>query len=163
MLNALDDWDTIHRYALTNRADLEPIVPAVSPLTAGLLGVPQVARQWLKDVLFALSALPPNYPLLDEPADAAVLEALGIDPPTARAHVRSTLPGYLQYERWLREQTAEGRLVAARDCRDGIIAAAATAHATDWGLLHAMLAQPVSAPAGGRGIFAFSITPLVKR
>jgi len=163
MLNTLDDWDTIHRYALTNRADLEPIVPAVSPLTVGLLGVPQVPRQWLKDVLFALSALPPSYPLLDEPADAAVLKELGIDPPTARAHVRSALPGYLQYERWLREQTTEGRLAAARDRHDGIIAAAATAHATDWGLLYAMLAQPVSNPVGGTGIFAFSITPLVKR
>ena len=35
MLNTLDDWDTVHRYALTNRANLEPIVPAISPLTAG--------------------------------------------------------------------------------------------------------------------------------
>jgi hypothetical protein len=161
MLNTLDDWDTIHRYALTNRADLEPIIPAISPLTAGLLGVPQVPRQWLKDVLFALSALPPGYPLLDEPADAAVLEELGIDPPTARAYVRRALPGYLQYERWLREQTTEGRLAAARDRQDSITAA--TAHATDWALLHAMLARPASGPVGGTGIFAFSITPLVKR
>ena len=163
MLNTLDDWDTVHRYALSNRADLEPIVPAISPLTAGLLGIPQVPRQWLKDVLFALSALPPSYPLLDEPADAAVLEELGIDPPTARAHVRSALPSYLHYERWLREQTAEGRLAAARDRHDSIIAAAAKAHATDWGLLHAMLAQPATSPVGSTGIFAFSITPLVKR
>jgi hypothetical protein len=54
-------------------------------------------------------------------------------------------------------------LAAARDRHDGIIAAAARAHAIDWGLLHAMLAQPVSNPVSSTGIFAFSITPLVKR
>ena len=163
MLNTLDDWDTIHRYALTNRGDLEPIVPALSPLTVGLLGVPQVPRQWLKDVLFALSALPPHYPLLDEPADAAVLEELGVDQQSARAHVRSELPSYLNYERWLREQTTARRLAVARDRNDTIVEAAALAHATDWGLLHAILAKPASTPVSGTGVFAFSITPLVKR
>jgi hypothetical protein len=163
MLNTLDDWDTVHRYALANRADLEPIVPAISPLTAGLLGVPQVARQWLKDVLFALSALPPSYSLVHEAADDTVPEQLGIDPPTARAHVRDLLPGYLQYERWLRERTTEERLNSARGQEGAVITAAATAHATDWGLLHAMLARPGANPASGTGIFAFSITPLVQR
>ena len=114
-------------------------------------------------MLFALSALPPSYPLLDEPADAVALETMGIDPPTARAHVRNALPSYLQYERWLREQTVNEPLAAARNGADGITAAAATAHATDWALLHAMLAQAPSAPVAGTGIFAFSITPLVKR
>jgi hypothetical protein len=114
-------------------------------------------------VLFALSALPPEYSLVEEPADAEMLERLGIDPPAARAHVRSTLPGYLEYERWLRERTTDERLESARGRADTVMAGAATAHATDWALLHAALAEPVANPRSGTGLFAFSITPLVKR
>ena len=161
MLNNLDDWDTVYHYALANRSDLEAIVPAISPSTVGFLGVPQLPRQWLKDVLFALSALPPEYPLLDEAADTAVLERLGVDPATARAHVRTTLPGYLDYERWLRRRTTDDRLESARTPHESV--ATTHAHATDWGLLHAMLSQPAATQVAKPGIFAFSITPLVKR
>jgi hypothetical protein len=163
-LNNLDDWDTVHRYALANRDGLEPIVPAISPLSAGLLGVPNLPRQWLKDILFALSALPSMYPLVDEPADALVLERLGIDPAVARTHVRDALPSYLEYERWLRERTTDERLQAGRrEEETALMAAAATAHDTDWALLHAILAQSGSNEGAKTGVFAFSITPLVKR
>jgi hypothetical protein len=143
--------------------DLEPIVPAVSPETVGLLGVPQLPRQWLKDVLFALSALPPDYPLVNEPADGEVLEQLGIDPKLARAHVRSAVPNYLAYEQWIRERTTESQLESARNAKVANTTVAPFAHTCDWGLLHAMLSEFDRAPVDKPGLFAFSITPLVSR
>jgi hypothetical protein len=161
MLNTLDDLDTVYRYAVANRADLEPIVPAVSPTTIGLLGVPQLPRQWLKDVLFGLSALPPQYPLVDESADREVLEHLGIDPKLARAYVRSAVPNYLDYERWIGERTTERCLELARNAEATTVAT--IAHRCDWALLHSMLSGPDRTPVSKPGVFAFSITPLVSR
>jgi hypothetical protein len=161
MLNTFDDLDTVYRYAVANRVDLEPIVPAVSPTTIGLLGVPQLPRQWLKDVLFALSALPPKYPLVDESADREVLGHLGIDPKLARAYVRSAVPNYLDYERWIRERTTEARLESARNAE--VATVATIAHICDWALLHSMLSESDRAPVSKPGVLAFSVTPLVSR
>jgi hypothetical protein len=161
MLNTLDDLDTVYRYAVANRADLEPIVPAVSPTTIGLLGLPQLPRQWLKDVLFGLSALPPQYPLVDESADREVLEHLGIDPKLARAYVRSAVPNYLDYERWIRERTTERCLESARNAE--VTTVATIAHRCDWALLHSMLSGPDRVRVNKPGVFAFSVTPLVSR
>lgn len=163
MLNTLDDLHTVYRYALANRMDIEPIVPAVSPTTTGLLGVPQLPRQWLKDVLFALSALPAEYPLVEESADSEVLEGLGIDPKLARAYVRRVVPNYLDYERWIHERTTEARLESVRKTEVAKTAVATIAHACDWALLHSMLSNLDRAPVSKAGVFAFSITPLVQR
>lgn len=163
MLNNYDDWHTLHRYVLRFRDALEPIVPAISPTTTGAMGAPQLPRQWLKDLLAALGALPPGYALTHEPADELVLDLLGVDPLAARAYVARELPTYLAYEKWI--------AATARKSPDAIVWSATPlssaaevdrVHEYDWGLLHSTICNYGGDRARRKGVHAFEITGLLK-
>jgi hypothetical protein len=141
MLNNLDDWMAVYRYVGEYRDRLEPIVPAIGPGITGPLGVVVLPRLWLKAVLGVANALPPDYPLATEPADEAVLRALGIAPADAARFLIAAFPTYVGFESWIREQT--GPVSAARVAAvNALLSPAATdaAHAYDWDLLHRTLA-----------------------
>lgn len=156
MLNNLDDWEAVRRYALEHRETLEPIVPAISPGTTGPLGVVHLPRWWMKRFLRAAGALPAGYAHAEEPADRAVLERLGIDPAAAEAFVAAELPAYVAFEAWIRGAADTAQIAAANAAvAAGTIAAV---EAYDRALLHEMLrARRAADPAAvqAAGIFAF--------
>ena len=159
MLNNLDDWMAVQRYAERWHDD-ERIVPAIDPATAGPLGIAHLPRLWLKTILRSYAILPDGYALADEPADREVPAALGLDPDVTTRYLASARPAYVQFERWVRAQTRA--LDAARvAAANGALAPAAiaAAHAYDWELLHrtitALPVPPSSAPLRREGIRPF--------
>lgn len=108
LLNALDDWATLHEGLAARRGTpVPPIVPAVSTQSTGLLGLMHVPRFWTKATLAAAGALYPDWRSgTDSPLDMWFCEAIGLDLPAAIAHVRAEFPTYVAFEAWLAEHAA---------------------------------------------------------
>jgi hypothetical protein len=108
LLNALDDWATVHEALLAQRGRTPaPIVPAVSTQSTGLLGLMHVPRFWMKATLAANGALYPDWRSgTDSPLDMWFCEAIGLDLDAAIAHVRGAQPTYVAFEAWLAEHAA---------------------------------------------------------
>jgi hypothetical protein len=133
MLNNYDDWDTVHAYVSAHAGGCEPIVPAISPLTVGLLNAPQLPRHWIKAVLGAFSALPHGYALEHEDADVRAVVALGVDPAADRDYLRTERPTYVAYEAWIRARSTAVETDAAALTLDE--PSVVRAHVYDWALL----------------------------
>lgn len=104
LLNAMDDWMTLHRYVVAHRGQaLEPIVPAVSSLASGPLGLLHLPRLWAKAVIKAVGALPEGYNSGKGPIDEQLAQAIGMDLAESVRFTSETLPSYLDYEQWVRE------------------------------------------------------------
>jgi hypothetical protein len=108
LLNALDDWATLHEALMAQRGKpAGPVVPAVSTQSTGLLGLMHVPRFWMKATLAANGALYPDWRSgTDSPLDMWFCEAIGLDLDAAIAHVRAARPTYVAFEAWLAENAA---------------------------------------------------------
>jgi hypothetical protein len=104
LLNALDDWATVHADVKARRGTaIQPIVPAVSSQSVGPLGLMHLPRFWMKATLAAADAL---YDTWNSGAksgfDVWFCETIGIDLEAAKAHVDAELPTYLEFEVWVK-------------------------------------------------------------
>jgi hypothetical protein len=79
------------------------IVPLIPSNVAGPLGVLHLPRLWLKIVLYAAGRLPEGYRHGTGGFDELLCVNLGIDRDALIAHVENERPGYLAFERWVRE------------------------------------------------------------
>ncbi len=102
LLNALDDWATVHAAVLARDArPLGHIVPAISSQSAGPLGLLHLPRLWLKALLSAAGALYPGWVSGQASGfDRAFAAEVGCDLDAVIAHVHATLPSYPQFEAW---------------------------------------------------------------
>ncbi|TVR49232.1 MAG: hypothetical protein EA425_12745 [Puniceicoccaceae bacterium] len=109
LLNCLQDWQLFHRNYLSRPDRLRrPVVPLISSIDRGPLGVCQLPRTWLKVSLDVLGVLHPDYPACGGGLDARVLAALGVDRDRAVGFIREQRPHYLAFETWIRDETGGG-------------------------------------------------------
>jgi hypothetical protein len=107
VLNSTQDWQLFYRRDLT--ADYSrfgnQVVPLISNLDFGRLGVAQLPRTWYKILMRSKNLLHPDYPDMTKAGlDPRVLELIGIKPDAAVAHIRKEQPDYVQFENWVLEQ-----------------------------------------------------------
>ena len=163
MLNNYDDWQTIHHQVFAE-GFTEQLVPAISPLDVGMLGVPQLPRLWLKATLRAANALPPPYALVSEETDTLVLHELGVDRAEADGYLARMHPTYLAFEEWIASRAA--RLPSEIDWKavPGLdTASVERVHAYDWKALHdEILTRPAAGIAGRPGILPFAASGRLK-
>ena len=81
------------------------MIPLVSTLCQGPLGVAQLPRLWWKNLLHQAGQLDEDYPFCSGGLDKYVLEVLRIDQDRALRFLWDQRPNYLQFEEWV---TAEG-------------------------------------------------------
>jgi hypothetical protein len=107
-LNNIDDWVTLHQYVVTRRGQApETIVPAISSLAAGPLGLLHLPRLWGKAVIKAIGALPEGYHSGSGPIDEQLAETIGMDLAASVRFTNDELPSYLDYEQWVREHATK--------------------------------------------------------
>lgn len=80
------------------------MVPLVSSMCMGPLGVRQLPRTWWKVLLCSLGQLDRDYPDCSGALDDWCLQALELDRNATLAWLRKTRPTYLEFERWVLEQ-----------------------------------------------------------
>ena len=107
ILNATQDWQLFYRRDLD--ADYSrfgnKVVPLVSNLDFGRLGVAQLPRTWYKILMRSKNLLHPDYPDMTKSGlDPRVLELLGVKPDSAVAYIRKEQPDYVTFEGWILEQ-----------------------------------------------------------
>jgi len=88
---------------------MEKLVPLISSDVKGPLGVVHLPRLWLKLLLSAKGMLPDDYDECGTGFDQMTLDGLGLDRDVAMTYVKTTLPTYPEFERWVLEQKG-GRL-----------------------------------------------------
>jgi hypothetical protein len=108
LLNALDDWATVHADLAERRGTtIAPIVPAVSSQSMGPLGLMHLPRFWMKATLASAGALYDSWNSGAKSGfDVWFCGAIGLDLETAMAHVRTDFPGYLAFEAWVAANAA---------------------------------------------------------
>ena len=103
-LTSLDDLVALHAYVVAHRGKtLPPFAPAVSSLLAGPLGLLHLPRLWAKAMIKTIGALPEGYHSGSGPIDEQLAETIGMDLAASVAFTESTLPSYIAYETWVRE------------------------------------------------------------
>jgi len=102
LLNALDDWTSLHADLLAQRGrPVQPRVPAVSTQSTGVLGLMHLPRFWTKATLDAAGALYPDWRSgTNSPLDMGFCEAIGLELEPAIAYIRSERPTYAAFESW---------------------------------------------------------------
>jgi len=83
---------------------MQPIVPALSSQTAGLLGLQHLPRLWLKATLESQNALFDGWK--SGPAsgfDTWFAGVTGVDLPAMIAYIHAELPTYLVFEDWFKQ------------------------------------------------------------
>jgi len=118
VLNHLEDWHYYFQRDLTGDG-LAPwdgqVVPLVSSLDIGPLGLIQLARTWHKVQLEAAGILHPDYPSCGGGLDRRVIEeALGMEVPVVVDHLKTERPSYLGFEAWLGDKLANPSEFASR-------------------------------------------------
>ena len=81
------------------------MIPLVSSLCYGPLGMCQLPRTWWKVSLQAADHLDADYPQATGGLDSAVLDRLGLDKASTLACIHAHRPDYLEFETWVVEQT----------------------------------------------------------
>ena len=106
LLNCVQDWQLFYRRDLTDEnSDLQsPVLPLISSIDRGPLGVCQLPRTWLKVLLKAKGLLHPEYPDCSPGLDARLLEMLKLRQDATLVYLQENLPDYLQFEGWVLEQ-----------------------------------------------------------
>jgi len=80
------------------------MIPLISSMCQGPLGVCQLPRFWWKTLLRQAGLLDSEYPDCSGGLDIWLLNALGLDRDETLAYLRSEMPGYLRFEAWVLEQ-----------------------------------------------------------
>ncbi|MDA1192542.1 MAG: DUF5069 domain-containing protein [Candidatus Poribacteria bacterium] len=110
ILNSTQDWQ------LFVKRDLDSdfagiggrVVPLISSLDYGTLGVCQLPRTWLKIALHIMGRLHPDYPHMTENGlDPRVLRLLGLEPHDAIKQIVSAGSSYVEFEAWVRDAVGE--------------------------------------------------------
>ncbi|MBI4530497.1 MAG: hypothetical protein HY709_03155, partial [Candidatus Latescibacteria bacterium] len=111
VLNHIEDWHLLYRRDLNGSfSELNGrVVPLISSIDYGPLGVCQLPRTWLKVLLKARGVLHPDYPDCGGGLDARVLAVLNLDREATLSYLRTEMPTYLDFETWVREQVG-GRI-----------------------------------------------------
>ena len=79
------------------------MIPLVSSLCEGPLGVAHLPRIWWKNILHQAGELDEAYPHCSGGLDARVLEVLKLDKEQTLQHLFEQKPDYLQFEAWVEE------------------------------------------------------------
>ena len=80
------------------------MIPLISSICYGPLGVCQLPRFWWKVLLRKAGLLDAEYPDFSGGLDRSVLEVLGLDKETTLAYLRDNMPNYLDFEDWVLQQ-----------------------------------------------------------
>jgi hypothetical protein len=103
-LVSFDDWCTVHEQLIAHRDGIEPIIPMVSSSQTGTLGVPHLPRLWFKALLAARNGLPEGWKTgANCGFDKFLAETIGLDINAASAYIAAELPGFVQFEHWVRD------------------------------------------------------------
>ena len=79
-------------------------IPLISSGVAGPLGAIHLPRLWLKLTLSAKGQLADDYPECGAGYDQMVLDGLKVDRDAAVDYVKSNLPTYIEFEKWVVDQ-----------------------------------------------------------
>jgi hypothetical protein len=108
LLGNIDDWVSLHAYVVANRGKtLDPIIPAITSLAVGPLGVLHLPRLWGKAMIKTLGALPEGYHSGNGPLDEQLADTIGMDLAASVSFTNAELPPYLVYEQWVREHATK--------------------------------------------------------
>jgi hypothetical protein len=108
LLGNIDDWVSLHAYVVANRGKtLGPIIPAITSLAVGPLGVLHLPRFWGKAMIKTLGALPEGYHSGNGPLDEQLADTIGMDLAASVSFTNAELPPYLVYEQWVREHATK--------------------------------------------------------
>ena len=80
------------------------MIPLISSICYGPLGVCQLPRFWWKVLLRKAGLLDPEYPDYSPGLDRGVLEKLGLDKEVTLTYLRNERPTYLDFEAWVLDQ-----------------------------------------------------------
>jgi hypothetical protein len=83
---------------------MSKIVPLISSGTAGPLGVLHLPRLWQKASLEAKGLIADGYPGCGQGYDQMVLDGLGLDRDATLEFIKSKVPTYPEFEKWILEQ-----------------------------------------------------------
>jgi hypothetical protein len=108
LLGNIDDWVSLHAFAVANRGrTIGPIIPAITSLAYGPLGVLHLPRLWGKAVIKTLGALPDGYHSGNGPLDEQLADTIGMDLAESVRFTNAELPSYLAYEQWVSEHATK--------------------------------------------------------
>jgi hypothetical protein len=94
-------------------ATTQTMVPMVMSDVKGPLGAMHLPRLWQKVLLSAKGMLPADYDECGHGFDEMTLSALGLDREKTINYLKTELPTYPQFERWVLEQNG-GHIAADR-------------------------------------------------
>ena len=77
------------------------MVPTISSICKGSIGICQLPRTWWKTLTRAVNLLDPSYPDNSGGLDAWCLREIGLDIDETYDYLRSELPDYVTFERWI--------------------------------------------------------------
>lgn len=80
------------------------MIPLISSICYGPLGVCQLPRFWWKVLLRKTGLLDEEYPDCSGGLDKSVLEVLGLDKEFTLTYLRENIPNYLEFEDWILKQ-----------------------------------------------------------
>lgn len=107
VLNATQDWQLFHQRDLNGDFSCfgNQVVPLISNLDYGRLGVSQLPRTWFKILMRSKNLLHPDYPDMTKSGlDPQALDVVGVKPDAAVAYIRKEQPDYVTFEAWVMEQ-----------------------------------------------------------
>jgi hypothetical protein len=148
LLNALDDWASVHADVVARRGTLvQAIVPAISSQSSGPLGLEHLPRLWLKATLEATGALFDGWRSGSRsPLDVWFAQAVGIDIGATVDHIHGTLPTYVEFETWFQSKARHitpaeiaqhnATMAPSREMNDFV----------DWDTLHRIVIEHNSVP-----------------
>jgi len=83
---------------------MDKMVPLISSDVAGPLGVIHLPRLWCKVLLSAKGMLPDDYDECGSGFDQMTLSGLGLDREATLQYLKSSLPSYPEFEKWVVQQ-----------------------------------------------------------
>ena len=83
------------------------MIPLISSISCGPLGVCQLPRLWWKVQLSAAGKLDSEYPECSGGLDSQVISRLGLERDAVLAHLHAERPDYLTFEAWVVDQVGE--------------------------------------------------------
>ncbi len=108
LLSNVDDWIALHAYIVAHKGQtVAPMIPAITSLAEGPLGILHLPRLWGKAMIKTLGALPEGYHSGNGPLDDQLADTIGMDLAESVRYTNADLPPYLVYERWVRDHATK--------------------------------------------------------